>query len=149
MKYKIINKNVLYLKDKEIMSLRSKVAVLEREIKNHLPLPTINVEEDDPDSLHLVDRKAFVARVAGFHFDILSKKIKRMIADTREMLMSLGREQFNFSSQEFDIFLKGQENVLWLIFEWGENAVNEKIGDDKGDNELTEEEKDLLKDKIK
>lgn len=149
MKYKIIDKNILSLKDKEIMSLRSKVVVLEREIKNHLPLPTINVEEDDPDSLHLVDRKSFVARVAGFHFDILSKKIKRMISEVREQVMTLNRDTFGYSNQEFDIYLKGVENGLWLVWEWGENAVNEKIGEDKGDNELTKEEEELLKDKIK
>lgn len=149
MKYKIINKNVLELKDKEIESLKDKILKLEVKDKNKCPLPIIKVEEEDPDSLHLVDRKAFIARMAGFHFDILNQKIKRMISEVREQIMTLNRDTFGYSNQEFDIYLKGIENGLWLIWEWGENAVNEKIGNDRGENELTEEEEELLKDKIK
>ena len=146
--YKIINKKILDIKDKEILSLKAKIFVLERKVKDIFPLPIIKVDEEDPDSLHLVDRKSFVARVAGFHFDILSKKIKRMIADTREAMMTLNRETFGYSNSEFDLYLKGMENGLWMLYEWGESAVNEKIGEDKGDNELTESEKSELKDKI-
>lgn len=132
-------------KDKEIMSLKEKLLVFELKDK---PLSFISVDEEDPESSLKVDRKSYIAKVAAFHADIFNKKIKRMIADNREYMMAVNRETFGYSNQEFDIYQKGIENILWKIHEFGENAVSEKMSYEIGEDELEESEVEELKSKI-
>ena len=47
------------------------------------PVPVIPVDTEDPEPANQDLRKAFIARVAAFHFDVLDKKIKRMVSDVR------------------------------------------------------------------
>jgi hypothetical protein len=113
------------------------------------PVPVVVLDSEDPEPKDPALRKSFVARVAAFHFDILDKKIKRMVSDIRETMMKVDRNTFGMSQGEYDLFLKGTENGLWLLHQWGEELKNEKVADDSGANDLTEEDKKELKDKLK
>jgi hypothetical protein len=138
--------------EREIFEWKTKVEGLNMDLlraNSKRPLPVVSVITDDPEPSKEVERKPYVARVAAFYHDILSAKLKRMISDVREQVMSIGRETFGYSNQEFDIYLKGTENAFHLIEEWGEMAISEKVSYDRGEDKLTDEERVDLKDKLK
>lgn len=139
----------LRVRASEVSDLNRKLIELQAREATRVPIPVVRVDSEDPDKVSGPDRKAHVARIAGFHFDIMDRKLKHTIEKTREVLMSVGRDTYGYSQEQFDIYLKGTENAFWLIWEWGESARNEVIADQTGETELTDEELDDLKDKVK
>jgi hypothetical protein len=76
----------------------------------------------------------------------MGKRLLEMIGDVREQLEQINRDTFGMSQTDFDIYLKGTINALWLIHNWGEDAVNEQISYQIP--EITNEEVGELKDKL-
>jgi hypothetical protein len=143
--------DALKTRERQLKILEEKLHEIEpknRREKNKI-IPLVSVDTEDPDRVKEVERKSYIARVAAFHIDVMDKKLKRMISDVRENIMQIGRDTFGYSQKDFDLYLKGTENALWLIHQWGELAVSEKVSVDSGNEELTEKETEELKAKIK
>lgn len=133
----------------EVNDLKAKVIQLELYAEKYKSIhPAIKVDEDDPDIVSPELRKSYIARVAGFHHDIMGAKLKRLISQTREVVMSIGRDTLGYTQADFDIYLKGTENAYWMLHQWGEYARNEHIANGTEDVELSEDDVEILKDKI-
>ena len=74
------------------------------------------------------ERKAYVAQVAGFHTDILEKKLNQMIVACHILL----EEPEN--SSETDLALKGTIYSFRELIRWGKSMVNEQISYNNKDN---------------
>jgi len=117
-----------------------------------IELPFVSIEAEDPAPQDSEARLLYVARAAGFHHEVMRKKVIQIISQIRAQLGRLdstmdssGRSLTNYSPREFDLVLKGTENALWLIHDWGEEMVREQIANQ---TEPTTEEIDELKDKV-
>jgi len=113
--------------------------------KRESPLPVVGVEVGDPEPTDTEERKLYVAAVAGFQHQFLGPKLLKMIADARGQFEEVGKDTFGFSQHEYDTFLKGTINGLWLIHEWGRSLVNEQLANQEEAREVTEAELAALK----
>jgi hypothetical protein len=116
--------------------------------KKELPHPLVGVDVEDPAPVQMEQRKLYVGQVAGFHKDIQKKKIISMISDARSQFEKINRETFGYSQKEYDLFLKGTINGLWLIHDWGEAMINEHLSYQSEEEELSNEDKEKLKAKL-
>jgi hypothetical protein len=130
-------KNKLLVKDAELTTLRSQKA------KEH---PILDVNIGDPSPSDHEKRKLYVSQVAGFHKDYLAPKLKQIITTLRGDFEKVNRNTFGLPQHEYDLYLKGAINALWLLDEWGEEMINEQIAYQQG---LSDEETQELKDKLK
>lgn len=124
--------NVVSRKDSEIASLKERNGVLETDLfratrKQELPIPVVGLELGDPEPTNADERKMYVSRVAQFHHEVLGPKILALISDARGQFEQINRELFGFKPAEYDLFLKGTINGLWLIHGFGESMVNEQL----------------------
>lgn len=116
--------------------------------KKELPRPLVGMDAEDPSPTKEVERKLYVGQAAGFHTDILKKKLLSLIADARGQFEKVNRETFGLTQSEYDLFLKGTVNGLWLVHDWGEEMVNEQLSYLTEKDELSDEDKQALKEKI-
>jgi len=89
-----------------------------------------------PEPMDGKGRKEYVARVAGFHTDILSKKIEHMIANADRVLEDMSNDHF------FDRTMKGVVFAFRELFVWGETMVNEQLANQRKGTEDKEDDKD-------
>lgn len=115
---------------REKRDLENKVSLLETEfarLKNsyRLGLPGIHVFEHDPQDTET--RERYVAEVSFFFEAYLQNKIQALIVDVRAQLAqaTLNGSPPGMSRLEYDTYLRGTENALWLIHEWGETLSGE------------------------
>lgn len=113
-----------------------------------LPHPVIDVNIKDVEPSDVEKRQLYVGQIAGLHTDILKSKLISMIADAREQFEQINRETYGYSQEQYDLFLKGTINGLWLIHDWGDSMVNEQIANQTQPSELSDDEMSDLKDKI-
>jgi len=111
-----------------------------------LERPILDVNIGDPIPSDTQKRKLYVAQVAGFHKDYLSPKVKQIINSLRGEFEKVNRDTFGLPQSEYDLYLKGAINSLWLLHEWGDEMINEQIAYQVG---ISEEETQELKDKLK
>ena len=117
--------------------------------KTGLPHPVVGVDVKDPSPTDSQKRKSYVGQVAGVHIDIMKPKLLQMIAETREQFEIIDRNTFGYNQEQYDLFLKGTINGLWLIHDWGESMLNEQLSYQNPDGDgLDDEELGSLKDKI-
>lgn len=126
-----------------------KMKILKLEQKKVWPLPVVEVEAKDPAPSQVDARKAYVARAAAYHVEVLRPKLLQLIADARAQFEQLNRETFGLRPEEYDWILKGTLNGLWLLHGWGEDMVNEQVSYQQEEPSLTVEETQELKDKLK
>lgn len=140
----VVPRSELEAEKEKSLLLKADLIALQNEKKRERPI--IAVDEGDPSPSDSAKRKMYVAQVAGFHKDIQSPKIKHLIRNMREEFEKVNRDTFGYSQQEYDLYLKGAINGLWLLYDWGEQAINEMVSYQQGPDEddLTE-----LKDKLK
>lgn len=82
------------------------------------------------------DRRQYIADVTTFFENIFHRKLQVSIAEVRELLSNIGRQEgtpLSMSRTEYDMFLRGMEAMAWKIHDW---AVS-----------LDAESKQLLQDK--
>lgn len=128
---------------KKSLSLKAELIALQNERKKERPV--IAVDEGDPSPSDTAKRRMYITQVAGFHKDILSRKIKHLVRLMREDFEKVNRDTFGYSQREYDLYLKGAINGFWLMYDWGESAINEVISYSQEPNEVDLEE---LKDKL-
>ena len=127
---------------KRILELQLEVS------KNKHDRQFISVDQVEPIPKNSEARKLYVGQVAGFHNDILGPKIHSLIANVRGQLGKLdstlsdnGGKLTSYSTKDFDLILKGTENALWLLYDWGEMMIAEQLEDQRP---LSEEDKKEL-----
>lgn len=125
-----------------------KMRLMLAEKREALPHPVVDMGMEDPEPSDIEQRKLFVGQAAGFHTDILKKKILALISDARGQFEQINRNTFGLSQGEYDLFLKGTLNGLWLVHDWGEEMVNEVLSYQTENQEFSEEDKQSLQDKL-
>lgn len=125
-----------------------KMRLLLAEKRQALPHPVVDMGMEDPEPSDIEQRKLFVGQAAGFHTDILKKKILALISDARGQFEQINRNTFGLSQSEYDLFLKGTLNGLWLVHDWGEEMVNEVLSYQADSQEFSEEDRQSLQDKL-
>ena len=102
-------------RDKEIDKLRQAL-----NSRSERRIDVIDFHDGEPQDEEA--RQVYVASVANFHEDILRRRLIKNIADVREQLASMDYSGIPDSvpREAFDWYLRGTENALWLIYEWGE-----------------------------
>ena len=125
-----------------------KMRLMLAEKRQALPHPVVDMGMEDPEPSDITQRKLFVGQAAGFHTDILKKKMLALISDARGQFEQINRNTFGLSQSEYDLFLKGTLNGLWLVHDWGEEMVNEVLSYQADSQEFSEEDKQSLQDKL-
>jgi len=118
---KILEDEILKLKVQN-QSLKIKNESLEKRLvslEGHKYLVDVNI--GDPAPSKPVDRKVYVAAVAGLYKDHLHPKFMQMISTAHALL-----EPFE-NDREKDLLLKGVVFTLWDLDKWGERMVNEHL----------------------
>lgn len=75
-------------------------------------------------------RDKYIADVVSFHDGILHRKLKTSIAEIRELLSNIGRQEgtpLNMPRVEYDMFLRGMEAFAWKINDWAMNLKAEQL----------------------
>lgn len=94
----------------------------------------LTVEPDEGTS-----RKQYIADVTTFFNNILHRKLKASIAEIRELLSNIGRQEgtpLSMSRVEYDMFLRGMEAFAWKIHDWADGL------DAESKQELQDKEND-------
>lgn len=90
----------------------------------NIGIPGISVFSGEPQDEK--NRESYVAEVHMFYEAILKKKIELLVAETREELASITSVIQNAVPRDkYDWFLRGTENALWKLYEWGETLSGE------------------------
>lgn len=117
--------------------LQSEIKDLQGRLTKRLPdpKPAVNVNLAEPIPADGEARKGYVARVAGFHKDILKPKILSMLSETHRDMEKVD------NPPAWDALLKACCNILWLFDDWGEQMQNEHVANQSGNG--TEEDEGL------
>lgn len=140
--------------EKDKGKLKEQISSLETQLflagkKKDLPLPVVDLDMGDPEPTDAATRKMYVARVAQFHHETMEPKLLSLISDARGQFEQISRDLFGLKPAEYDLFLKGTINGLWLIHEWGRSMVNEQLADTQEAAEaISDAELQTLKGKI-
>lgn len=134
---------------KESIDLREELLIAEMQLQDVKAKPVVDVEVLDPAPTAVEERKMFIAEVAGFHHKIMKPRLLKFISDARGQFEELSRNTYGFSQEQYDIFLKGTLNAYWLIFEWGEGAINEQIANQMEARDISDAERKELQEKVK
>lgn len=140
---KKILKKIGFITRKEGLDLRQEIFLLKEQARKveTKPRPVVDINIADPSPGERVARKEYISRAAAFHKDILDEKLKSMMAEVRHELTMVD------NTSKMDDILKGTNNALLLLQDWGENCVNEMISYQA--EPLDDEELKLLEDKLK
>lgn len=134
-----ITKNLGFITRKEALVLKQDNFLLRERLREQpKPVrPVVDLNTGDPTPDKVDARREYVARVAAFHKDVMEQKIKSMISLVRDELDKVE------NTPATDLLLKGTSNALWLVYDWGEQCVNEMLSYQT--DTLDVEERDLLK----
>lgn len=88
------------------------------------------------------DRRQYIADVTTFFENIFHRKLKVSIAEVRELLSNIGRQEgtpLSMSRTEYDMFLRGMEAAFWKIHDWALSldAETKQPLQDKENNQIT------------
>ena len=124
-----------------IQELQLKIFKLERLTQRETHIIDIDIADPTPDIPEA--RKAYVANVAGFFFDVLEKKLKHMLSNVHTLMEDCENDDKRNHQ------LAGAAYSLREMLFWGKSMVNEHVSYLVPQTEITEEEIDELKEKIK
>lgn len=97
------------------------ISILKQKVDENRVGGVIDVDIGDPIPSTGDARKVFVLRVAGFHKDVLSKKLYQMISAFHRLL----EEETN--DRETDLYLKIGTYVCRDLIKWGDLMINEAL----------------------
>lgn len=86
----------------------------------------IELDLGDPSPVDGVERKAYVAQVAGSYKNIWEPKLKQMISTTHSLMET--------PNTELDNYMRGVIYAFREIMKWGNAMCNEQIANNKGEN---------------
>ena len=144
---KILNR-LGYVTKTEYQKIANENAELKKDVlilKNKVLRDTSLVDTDmgDPSPLEKEARMAYVARVSGFFQDIFEQKLKYMISNTHNLM-----EQEENTEKQMDKLVGAVFSLRELLL-WGRNMLNEHVSYLQKEADISEEEVDELKEKIK
>lgn len=125
----------------ENMELKKDNLILKNKVIRDTTL--IDADMGDPSPLEKESRMAYVAKVAGFFEDIFEKKLKHMISNTHLLM-----EQEENTEKQMDKLVGAVFSLRELLL-WGRNMLNEHVAYLQDTKDISEEEIDELKEKIK
>lgn len=88
---------------------------------SHKDVPVSGFDDLEAEPPEGKKRKKYIADVTTFYNNILHRKLKVSIAEIRELLSNIGRQEgtpLSMSRVEYDMFLRGMEAFAWKINEW-------------------------------
>ena len=88
----------------------------------------IDVDIGDPSPVDTVERKEYVAIVAGLHKEILEPKLKYMISVSHNLLEAVSADR------DFDLVMKGVVYSFRELLKWGDAMVSEQVANQTGQN---------------
>lgn len=90
------------------------------------PISLDRIDENAPQDTDMYEQ--YVADIANFHENIMSNKLKGLIGQVRASLASLDHEgsPYGVPRDSYDWYLRGTENALWLLYDWGELKSGER-----------------------
>lgn len=95
-------------------------------------LPVVDPTTGNPEPMDHDQRVGYVARVAGFHREVLEAKIIHMIAQVREQQDTIHLElPTGYTRAEYDLILRGTSNGLKLLLDWGDIMVGEHLNNSR------------------
>jgi hypothetical protein len=109
----------------ELQYLQIKYDEIQKQLRFHkashhdVPIAGFDELNDEPSSGK--KRDAYVGDVVKFYNNILHRKIKVSIAEIRQLLSNIGRQEgtpLDMSRVEYDMFLRGMEAFAWKINDW-------------------------------
>ncbi len=106
----------------------------------HKDVPIAGFDDLTTEPIEGKSRQAYIERVSNFFDDILHRKIKVSIAEIRELLSNIGRQEgtpLHLSRTEYDMFLRGMEAAFWKLNDWatGLSAERKQTLQDKANDE--------------
>lgn len=88
---------------------------------SHRDVPLAGFDDLEVEPIKPSDRRQYIADVTIFFDNILHRKIKASIAEIRELLSNIGRQEgtpLDMSRVEYDMFLRGMEAAFWKMQDW-------------------------------
>lgn len=102
--------------------LKARVELLEKRF--NIGIAGVSVFSDEP--IDEKNRENYVGEVHDFYDKFLKKKIILLISEIREELAALSSSSPpQVRRDHYDWFLRGGENMLWKLNEWGETLSGE------------------------
>ena len=116
------------------VELQSRLIAAEKEVKELREalnsrgtrrVDVINAHDGEPQDEEL--RGVYVASVSNFFYEVMEQKIISMIVDVRQQLaaMDYSGVPSYVPREDYDWYLRGTENALWLIYDWFELLAGE------------------------
>jgi hypothetical protein len=99
---------------------------------SHRDIPVAGFDNLEPEPGDLAKRKQYISDVTIFFDNILHIKLKTSIAEIRELLSNIGRQEgtpLSMSRVEYDMFLRGMEAFAWKIHDWAKSLDAESKQD--------------------
>lgn len=91
---------------------------------------SIGLATGDPSPVDKEQRALYVARVAGFHKEILAPKLKSMISKAHDILAD------SDNTRENDLSVKGAIFAFWELLRWGEMMQGEFMSNTHPESEF-------------
>jgi hypothetical protein len=88
---------------------------------SHRDIPLAGFDDLGFEPEQPAQRKQYIADVTIFFENILHRKLKVSIAEIRELLSNIGRQEgtpLDMPRTEYDMFLRGMEAAFWKIQDW-------------------------------
>jgi hypothetical protein len=106
---------------------------------SHKDIPLAGFDDLSSEPAEGKSRQKYIADVTRFFDNILHRKIKVSIAEIRELLSNIGRQEgtpLSMSRVEYDMFLRGMEAAFWKMHDWAISLDAERKQDlqDKENN---------------
>jgi len=109
----------------EYEDLKIRYADLQKKVlfqsANHRDVPVAGFDDLRVEPEKDKDSKQYIADVQVFFENIFHRKLKVSIAEVRELLSNIGRQEgtpLSMSRTEYDMFLRGMEAAFWKIHDW-------------------------------
>jgi hypothetical protein len=109
----------------EFQHLKIQYGELQKQIlfqqTSHRDVPLAGFDNLDIEPSEPAKRKQYIADVTIFFDKILHIKLKTSIAEVRELLSNIGRQEgtpLSLSRVEYDMFLRGMEAAFWKMHDW-------------------------------
>lgn len=125
----------------ENLELKKDILVLKNKVIRDTTL--IDTDIGDPSPRDKEPRAAYVAKVAGFFEEIFEKKLRHMISNTHNLM-----EQEENTEKQMDKLVGAVFSLRELLL-WGRTMLNEHVSYLQKEADISEEEVDELKEKLK
>lgn len=90
----------------------------------HRDVPVAGFDSLEIEPIKTKDRAQYIADVTLFFENIFHRKLQVSVAEIRELLSNIGRQEgtpLSMSRVEYDMFLRGMEAMCWKIYDWAQS----------------------------